>query len=42
MTLLVGGEKMTHKTTGQATDIIASITHPDEYKHGVTLPSFAG
>src|SRR6056297_1032737 len=42
MTLLVGGEKMTHKTTGEATDIIASITHPAEYKHGVTLPSFAG
>ncbi|WP_439026295.1 thiolase family protein [Haloarchaeobius sp. DT45] len=42
MTLLVGGEKMTHKTTGETTDIIASITHPVEYKHGVTLPSFAG
>jgi acetyl-CoA C-acetyltransferase len=42
MTLLVGGEKMTHKTTAESTDIIASITHPDEYKHGVTLPSFAG
>ncbi|MDZ7730743.1 MAG: thiolase family protein [Natrialbaceae archaeon] len=42
MTLLVGGEKMTHRTTGEATDIIASITHPCEYKHGVTLPSFAG
>ncbi len=42
MTLLVGGEKMTHRTTGESTDIIASITHPDEYKHGVTLPSFAG
>ncbi|MFB6165369.1 MAG: thiolase family protein [Haloarculaceae archaeon] len=42
MTLLVGGEKMTHKTTGESTDIIASITHPVEYKHGVTLPSFAG
>src|SRR6056297_554188 len=42
MTLLVGGEKMTHKTTGQATDVIASLTHPVEYKHGVTLPSFAG
>ncbi len=41
-TMLVGGEKMTHKTTGESTDIIASITHPDEYKHGVTLPSFAG
>jgi acetyl-CoA C-acetyltransferase len=42
MTLLVGAEKMTHKTTGEATDIIASLTHPVEYKHGVTLPSFAG
>ena len=42
MTLLVGGEKMTHTTTEESTDIIASITHPVEYKHGVTLPSFAG
>ena len=42
MTLLVGGEKMTHRTTADSTDIIASITHPAEYKHGVTLPSFAG
>jgi acetyl-CoA C-acetyltransferase len=42
MTLLVGGEKMTHRTTGEATDVIASITHPVEYKHGLTLPSFAG
>ncbi|QRV14729.1 thiolase family protein [Haloterrigena salifodinae] len=42
LTLLVGGEKMTHRTTGESTDIIASVTHPDEYKHGVTLPSFAG
>ncbi|SNZ02721.1 acetyl-CoA C-acetyltransferase [Natronoarchaeum philippinense] len=42
MTLLVGGEKMTHKTTAEATDVIASITHPAEYKHGLTLPSFAG
>jgi acetyl-CoA C-acetyltransferase len=42
MTLLVGGEKMTHRSTGESTDIIASITHPEEYKHGVTLPSFAG
>ena len=41
-TLLVGGEKMTHRTTSEATDIIASLTHPVEYKHGVTLPSFAG
>ncbi|ELY44210.1 thiolase family protein [Natronorubrum bangense] len=42
MTLLVGGEKMTHRTTGEATDVIASLTHPVEYKTGVTLPSFAG
>ncbi|ELZ13930.1 propanoyl-CoA C-acyltransferase, partial [Haloterrigena salina JCM 13891] len=34
--------KMTHRTTGESTDIIASVTHPAEYKHGVTLSSFAG
>ena len=42
MTLLVGGEKMTHTTTGDSSDIISSLTHPVEYSHGVTLPSFAG
>ena len=42
ITLLVGAEKMTHRTTGESTDVIASITHPMEYAHGVTLPSFAG
>ncbi|KAB1191908.1 thiolase domain-containing protein [Haloferax sp. MBLA0076] len=42
MTMLVGGEKMTHRSTAEATDVIASLTHPVEYKHGVTLPSFAG
>ena len=42
MTLLVGGEKMTHRDTAGSTEVIASITHPQEYKHGVTLPSFAG
>jgi acetyl-CoA C-acetyltransferase len=42
VTLLVGGEKMTHRSTEEATDVIASITHPVEYKHGLTLPSFAG
>ncbi|WP_231183381.1 thiolase family protein [Haladaptatus sp. DYF46] len=42
LTLLVGGEKMTHKSTAEATDVIASLTHPVEYKHGLTLPSFAG
>jgi acetyl-CoA C-acetyltransferase len=41
-TLLVGGEKMTHRSTAESTDVIASLTHPMEYKHGVTLPSFAG
>jgi acetyl-CoA C-acetyltransferase len=40
--MLVGGEKMTHASTAEATDVIASLTHPVEYKHGVTLPSFAG
>ncbi|WP_227376648.1 thiolase C-terminal domain-containing protein [Haladaptatus halobius] len=42
LTLLVGGEKMTHRSTAESTDVIASLTHPEEYKHGVTLPSFAG
>ncbi len=48
LTLLVGAEKMTATApdgvdnTAFATDIIASLTHPVEYKHGVTLPSFAG
>ncbi len=42
MTLLVGAEKMTHQSTGEAGDVIASLTHPVEYAHGVTLPSFAG
>jgi acetyl-CoA C-acetyltransferase len=42
LTLLVGGEKMTHRTTPEATDVIASLTHPQEYKHGATLPAFAG
>jgi acetyl-CoA C-acetyltransferase len=41
-TLLVGGEKMTHRSTRESADIIASLTHPVEYKHGVTLPTFAG
>ena len=42
LTLLIGGEKMTHRSTAEATDVIASLTHPVEYKHGVTLPAFAG
>ncbi|MFC7073080.1 thiolase family protein [Halovenus rubra] len=42
LTLLVGAEKMTQQSTGEAGDVIASLTHPAEYAHGVTLPSFAG
>ncbi len=42
ITLLVGGEKTTHQSTADTTDVIASIAHPVEYKTGVTLPSFAG
>ena len=40
MTLLVGGEKMTHRETSETSDVVASVTHPVEYKHGVTLPAF--
>jgi acetyl-CoA acetyltransferase len=42
LTLLVGGEKMTHRSTAESTDIVASLTHPVEYRHGATLPSFGG
>ncbi|MFC7133916.1 MULTISPECIES: thiolase C-terminal domain-containing protein [Salinibaculum] len=42
MTLLVGGEKMTHRETAETSDVVASVTHPVEYKHGVTLPAFGG
>ena len=40
MTLLVGAEKMTHRETPETSDVVASVTHPTEYKHGVTLPAF--
>ncbi len=40
MTLLVGGEKMTHRETAETADLVASVTHPVEYRHGVTLPAF--
>ena len=40
MTLLVGAEKMTHRDTPETSDVVASVTHPVEYKHGVTLPAF--
>lgn len=42
LVLVTGGEKMSTVSGETATDIIASVIHPDEYKHGVTLPSFAG
>jgi len=42
LTLLVGVEKMTHLSTGEAGDVISSLTHPTEYGQGMTLPSFAG
>ncbi|MFQ5997836.1 MAG: thiolase family protein [Candidatus Bathyarchaeia archaeon] len=42
LTLVAGGEKMTGVSTEMSTDIIASLTHPEEYKQGATLPSFAG
>lgn len=41
MTLLIGGEKMTHASRDRSTDIISSITHPAEYKHGTTMPMLA-
>lgn len=40
--LAVGGERMTHLSTATATDIVSGITHPAEYRHGITIPSFAG
>lgn len=42
LSLLVGGEKMTHLSTPVASDVVSAITHPAEYRHGVTIPSFAG
>ncbi|QLG64125.1 thiolase C-terminal domain-containing protein [Halorarum salinum] len=40
--LVVGGERMSAADTATATEIISRITHDREYRHGVTLPSFAG
>jgi acetyl-CoA C-acetyltransferase len=41
--LVVGGEKMRAVTGWEATDFVASLTHPRaEYIYGVTLPSLAG
>ena len=40
--LVVGGEKMSEADTSTSTEIISRITHEQEYKQGITLPSFAG
>ena len=41
--LVVGGEKMREVIGPKATDIVASMTHPEaEYIYGVTLPALAG
>jgi len=42
MTLLIGGEKMTHRDTAETSDVVASVTRAAAYKHGVTLPAFGG
>ena len=42
LALVAGGEKMTSASTGEATEIIASLVHPWERAQGVTLPSLAG
>jgi len=40
--LVAGGERMSAADTETATGVIGSIVHPEEYAHGVTLPSFGG
>lgn len=41
--LVVGGEKMREVTGWRATDVVASMTHPQvEYPYGITLPGMAG
>ena len=40
--LVAGGERMSAANTETATGVIGSIVHPEEYAHGVTLPSFGG
>jgi acetyl-CoA C-acetyltransferase/acetyl-CoA acyltransferase len=40
--LVAGGERMSAASTETATGVIGSIVHPEEYAHGVTLPSFGG
>src|SRR5512145_1104564 len=41
--LVTGGEKMREVTGWRATDIVATMTHPQaEYPYGITLPGMAG
>jgi acetyl-CoA C-acetyltransferase len=41
--LVVGGEKMRGVTGWEATDFVATLSHPEtEYIYGVTLPALAG
>jgi acetyl-CoA C-acetyltransferase len=41
--LVVGGEKMRSVTGWEATDFVATLSHPEaEYIYGVTLPALAG
>jgi len=41
--LVTGGEKMREVTGWRATDIVATMTHPEaEYPYGITLPGMAG
>jgi acetyl-CoA C-acetyltransferase len=41
--LVVGGEKMREVTGWRATDVVATMTHPEaEYVYGITLPGMAG
>jgi len=42
LALVAGGEKMSSVSTERATEVIASLTHEEEFKQGVTLLSFAG
>lgn len=39
--LVTGGEKMKHVSGERITDAIATMNHPSEYAHGVTLPALA-
>ncbi len=41
--LVTGGEKMREVTGWRATDVVATMTHPQaEYPYGITLPGMAG